>query len=70
MTQVNHSESDMMAAEKVGIFAIKADEQRAELVNPGETPFTGETLPVNRRLRPRLGFLRLRVFSAMLGTRP
>ena len=50
MTQVNHSESDMMAAEKVGIFAIKADEQRAELVNPGETPFTGETLPVNRRV--------------------
>lgn len=35
-----------MSTQKVGILAIKADEQRAELVNPGETAFIDEPLPI------------------------
>jgi len=47
MAQVNHSESDVMSAKKVGIFVIKADQQSAKLVDPGETAFAGKTLAVN-----------------------
>lgn len=67
MTQVNHSESDIMAAKKVGSFAIKADKQSAELVNPGEGAFTGETLTVHlgakQAFTPALGgFAVARIF--------
>ena len=61
----------MMSAEKVGILAIKTDEQRSKLVNPGETAFTGEALFVDRSIEeafpPRLADFRLRLFSQMLG---
>lgn len=47
MTQVNHSESDVMTTKKVDIFSIIADQQSAEFVDPGEASFTGESLVVN-----------------------
>ena len=43
MAQVNKSKSEMMSAEKVGIFAVVADKQGSELVNPSKTAFAGET---------------------------
>ena len=59
MTQVNHSKGDVMSAKKVSILAIKADEQSAELVNPGEGAFTDEPLPiklsVEQTFTPTLG---------------
>lgn len=47
MTQVNHGKSDVVTTEKVGILAIKTDQQSAKLVNPGETAFTGKALLVH-----------------------
>ena len=40
----------MMSTEKVGVFAVITNEQGSELVNPGKTAFTGETLLVDRRV--------------------
>ena len=40
----------MMRTKKVAILAIKTDEQRPKLVNPGETAFAGEPLLVNRSI--------------------
>ncbi len=37
----------MMSSEKVGILALKTDEQRPKLVNPSKTAFTGEALLVD-----------------------
>ena len=37
----------MVTAKKAGILTIKTDQQGAELVNPGKTPFTGKALLVN-----------------------
>ena len=42
MTQINESKSQVMRTEKVGVFAVKAKEQRSKLVNPSKTAFTGE----------------------------
>jgi len=50
-----------MSTQKVGILAIKADEQSAELIHPGEGAFNDEALPVKLRveqtLTPTLGGL-------------
>ena len=48
MAQVNHGESDMMATEKVDIFAIITEQQSPKLVDPSETAFTSEALLVNK----------------------
>jgi len=47
MTQVNECKSEMVSSEKIGILAVIANEQRSELIHPGKTAFTAETLLVN-----------------------
>ena len=47
MTQVNECKSEMMSTEKVGVLAVKANEQRSELIHPGKTALTAETLLVD-----------------------
>lgn len=55
MTQVDHSESDVMSTQAIGIFAVVADQQGAELVDPGETAFTGgEAALVDLRIEQTL----------------
>lgn len=58
MTQVDQSKSDVMRTQEVGILAVEADEQGAELVDPGETALTGKAvfvdLGVEQALAPSL----------------
>ena len=54
MTKVDQSKGEMMSAQKVGVLAVIANEQGAELINPGETAFTGETLLVDGRVEKTL----------------
>ncbi len=46
MTQINQGESNVVTTEKVGLLAIKTDQQSPKLVNPSKTAFTGEALLV------------------------
>ncbi len=50
MAQINHSIGDEMAAQEKDSLAVKADQQRAEHVNPGKRAFTGETVLVDLRV--------------------
>jgi hypothetical protein len=68
MTQVNHSERDMVSAQEVGVFPVKADEQGTKLIDPGETAFIGKTafvdLGIEQAFAPALGSLTIAfVFS-------
>jgi len=47
MAQINHGKCDMVSAEKGGVFAIKPNEQRAELIDPGKATFVRQALLVN-----------------------
>lgn len=47
MAQVNERKNEMVGCQKVGILAIKTNEQCSKLVHPGKTAFTCETLLVN-----------------------
>ena len=47
MTQVNESKSEMMSTEKVGVLTVIANKQRSELIDPGKTALTAETLLVD-----------------------
>lgn len=47
VTQVNERKSEMMSAKKVGILAVKTDEQSSKLIDPSKTTFTGEALLVD-----------------------
>lgn len=42
MAQVDHSKGDMVSPQEAGVFAVKADKQSAELINPGKTVFGGK----------------------------
>ena len=42
MTQVDERENDMMRTQEMGILAVIADQQSAELVDPGEIAFAAE----------------------------
>lgn len=61
MTQVNQSESEMMSAKKIGVLAVKTDQQSPELVYPGETALTGEAafvdFGIEQAFAPTLGLL-------------
>ena len=50
MTQINERESEMVSAQKVSIFAVIANEQGTELIDPGKATFRGEALFVNGRV--------------------
>ena len=48
MAQVNECKSKVMSAKKVGIFAVIANEQCSELVDPSKAALAAEALPVDR----------------------
>lgn len=43
VAQVDKRKGNMVSAEPIDNFTVKADQQGAEFVYPGETPFAGET---------------------------
>ena len=64
----------MMSTQEVGIFAVKADEQRAELINPGETAFVGKApfvdLGVEQAFASTLGSLAIAFVLSDVGDNP
>jgi hypothetical protein len=40
----------MMSAKKVGILAVKANEQILELIDPGKSAFTGEAAYIDLKV--------------------
>jgi len=50
MTQVNHSERDMVNTQEIGVFPVKADEQGTKPIDPGETAFIGKPSFVDLRV--------------------
>ena len=61
MTQVNHGKGNQVTAHEIDIPAVKAQQQRPELVHPGEGALTGETpfvdLRIEQAFAPALGGL-------------
>lgn len=52
MTKIDERKSEMMSGEKISILALKTDQQRPKLVDPGETAFTREALFVDGGIEP------------------
>lgn len=50
MAQVNHGIGDVVSTEKIGIFALKAYQQRTKLIDPGKTALVREAMLVNGRV--------------------
>ena len=74
MAQVDHSKSDMVSTQEVGVFTVKADKQRSELINPGKAALGGKAslvdLSVEQTFAPAFGRFAVALVFGDVGDHP
>lgn len=51
MAQIDHCISDEMTTQEIHILMVESDQQGAKFVNPSKRSLTGETPPIDFRVK-------------------